>query len=123
MIAAVLVPIVLCVDDDRNVLRALSRQLWDEPYHVITLAEPEAALAWAKDSEVRVLVTDQRMAVMTGTELLAAVAAERPDIRSIVLTAYPDEQLARMVRDRKVDGLVIKPWSGDDLKRRIRALL
>ncbi len=117
------VPIVLCVDDERPVLSSLSRLLSDEPYRVVTVQDPASAIEWVRDGGVEVVVTDQRMPAMQGTDLLRDVATIQPDIRTLVLTAHPDRELEAMVRRRQIGGLVTKPWDDEDLKRRIRALL
>jgi thioredoxin reductase (NADPH) len=57
------------------------------------------------------VVTDQRMPRMTGVELLAHVAAEAPDAKRVLLTAYADTEVAmRAINDIRLDHYLMKPW-------------
>ena len=116
-------PLVLCVDDEPAVLSSLKRALREEPYDVVTTANPHEALHWAATQEVGVLVTDHRMPEMTGTQLLGALAERSPRTEGVLLTAYPSapEVLERVASSRV--RLMAKPWMADDLRRTIRELL
>lgn len=116
-------PLVICVDDEAPVLSALRRTFRNEPYEVLTTEHPKEALEWMEDEEVTVLITDQRMAEMPGTELVHAARRRRPAAACMILTGYPEsvpgESLARP------DGpyLMPKPWIDEDLRRTVRRLL
>src|SRR5437868_13772349 len=63
-------PVVLCVDDERPVLAALTRALRREPYELVTTEDPEEALERIRSGAVSVILADYRMRVMGGTSLL-----------------------------------------------------
>ena len=63
--------LVMLVDDEANVLSALTRALIDEPFEVITATSGQEALELMEGKTVKVIVSDERMVGMQGSELLA----------------------------------------------------
>lgn len=107
-------PLVVCVDDEAPVLRALQRTLGRSPYDLRTTSRPEEALRWSRERTLDVLVTDQRMPGMAGTELVEAVRERSPETSWIVLTAYPDPAIRP---------LILKPWDDAALRRTVDELV
>jgi response regulator RpfG family c-di-GMP phosphodiesterase len=114
---------VLIVDDDDAMLAALRRALRGEPYDVLTALDPATALETLVRLRVDLVVADQRMPAMRGTELLALIEARAPEIARIVLTAYPDEETITCRRERRIDRLLTKPCDDSELRLAIRQLL
>jgi response regulator RpfG family c-di-GMP phosphodiesterase len=115
--------LVVCVDDDPEVLSALRRSLRREPYAVLTTSLPEQALEWVRSRDVSALVTDERMPGMTGTDLAKRVFAHSPATACIVLTAYA-AWTARVHRFRQsVQCLVSKPWDDAMLRKALLGFL
>jgi len=73
---------VLLVDDDREMLVALTKGLarWDDTFAVLTAESGSAALAQLRSQEISLVVTDLKMPEMDGFELLAAIMQNYPDI-------------------------------------------
>src|SRR5579862_6565656 len=80
---------VVCVDDEPSILAALRRSLRQDPYDVLTTDSADDAIRWVATREVSLVITDQRMPGMQGTELLAEVSRHSPSTARIILTAYP----------------------------------
>src|SRR5215831_12509834 len=80
---------VLCVDDEPQVLSALQRTLRREPYEVLRAGGGLEALDLLERFPIKVVVTDERMPTMTGSELLSKVRSLRPEVGRIILTGYP----------------------------------
>lgn len=117
-------PVVVFVDDEQAVLSSLTRALQGEPYHLLWTRRPEQALEWVMNHPIHILVADQRMPGMTGTELLKSTLVLSPDTKRVMLTAYADAQLlAAASSDAKVDHFLEKPWDENRLKQIIRSLL
>lgn len=114
---------VVCVDDDLATLAAMKRQLRDEPYDVMTTTDPDVALEWIRDLDVGVLVTDQRMPVKTGGELLREVETMSPSTLSVVLTGYAEQVLAMPEMERSARLIFSKPWDAGEFRRAILELL
>ncbi|MET0937642.1 MAG: FAD-dependent oxidoreductase [Gaiellaceae bacterium] len=112
-------PVLLAVDDDREVVRAIERDLrnhYSRDFTVLAAGSGEEALELIRrlvprGDPLALVVTDQRMPKMTGVELLAHVAAEAPDAKRVLLTAYADTEVAmRAINDIRLDHYFMKPW-------------
>ena len=79
---------ILLVDDDGNFRRVLEYQLQEDGYRVLTAPSAAAALQQFKAEDVDVVLTDVKMPVSDGMDLLARLKALRPDLPVIVLTAH-----------------------------------
>jgi len=110
--------VVVCVDDDPQVLNAVQRLLRREPYELLTTDKPETALRWLGEGGVRLLITDLRMPQMDGRELIKVVEERFPGTASLILTGYPDQ-----VPTRSRPRLIAKPWNDTELKDAIRSLV
>jgi two-component system response regulator HupR/HoxA len=113
-------PALLLVDDEEPVL-ALVPQLFRGEMPVLTARSGEEALARLAEREVGVVIADQRMPGMSGTDFLAHVAEEKPDIVRIVLTAYAEaENLLEAINTGRVYQFIVKPWENRELVQIVR---
>ncbi len=112
-------PVLLAVDDDAEVLRAVERDLrqrYSERYRVIRADSGATALAALRGLKVRnhsvaLLLADQRMPQMTGVEFLGEAMQLFPDAKRTLLTAYADTDAAiRAINDAKIHHYLLKPW-------------
>src|SRR3954470_9732912 len=95
-------PVVLAVDDDADVLRAVERDLrkqYGARYRVMSADSGPAALDILKRlgqrfEPVALLVADYRMPHMSGIDFLSAAIRDFPDVRRVLLTAYTDTEAA-----------------------------
>jgi signal transduction histidine kinase len=107
---------VLYVDDLQTNL-VLFQATFENDYNVILAKSVEEALEIMKTQEIQVLVTDQRMPDMSGTELLEIVAVEYPDIRRFLLTAFTDfETVVEAVNKGHIHGYINKPLKADEIR-------
>jgi len=107
-------PIILAVDDEPQILRALAALLGTR-FEVLSDSDGRAAIETLKAREVAVILSDQRMPGMTGDQFLAQ-ARTVSDATRILLTGYADlEATVRAVNDGKIYGFVAKPWDPDRL--------
>ena len=116
-------PVVLCVDDDPLVLRSLERELRHEPVEVLSTLHPEVALRWVEEHDVAVLLTDQRMPGMSGTQLIEEVLECSPNTTCVLLTAYPRDTAVIPSFGNGTYGLIPKPWDGPMLQSTVRRIL
>ena len=112
-------PVILAVDDEPAVLRAIERELRGHvgsAYTVIAADSGASALDVVRrlalrDTPVALLLVDQRMPGMTGVELLAATMELAPDAKRVLLTAYADTDAAiRAINEIHLDQYLQKPW-------------
>src|SRR3989475_6644631 len=116
-------PALLVVDDEEPVL-ALVPQLFPGEFPILTARSGEEALARLAEAEVGVVIADQRMPGMPGTELLARVAEEKPDVVRIVLTAYADAgSLLEAINAGRVYQFITKPWENAELVQIVRGAM
>lgn len=102
--------VVLLVDDDQNVLHGLVRAFRHQPYELYTATSGEEALLILKGRNVDVIVTDEQMPGMCGSDLLAWVAENYPEVTRIVLTGRPTVEIAiRAINEGGVYQFFTKP--------------
>lgn len=106
---------IMIVDDEPANLRLLDR-LFRFEHTVLTAESGERALELLAEHDVALIITDQRMPVMTGIELLKRTATLRPHMVRIILTGYTDvESLVEALNTGLVYKYVTKPWDNDAL--------
>src|SRR6202162_4476865 len=112
-------PILLSVDDDSDVLRAIERDLrsqYGAEYRVIGSDSPEGALDLLKQLKVRndsvaLLLADQRMPRMDGVAFLQEAMHVFPDAKRALLTAYADTNAAiSAINQASINYFFLKPW-------------
>lgn len=107
---------IMVVDDEPANLRLLEK-LFRRDYHVLSARSGAEALRLLEQHDVALLITDQRMPGMTGTELLTCAASLRPHMVRIICTAYVDiEALIDAVNCGQVYRYVTNPWNDEDLR-------
>jgi two-component system response regulator HupR/HoxA len=116
-------PVVLCVDDDPGVLNALRRSLSRERCDVITAGGPDEALAWLNEVPVHLVIADQRMPDMTGTELLNQVRKRSPQTARALLTGHRTPSVVRLGLEAGADAFFFKPWDERYLIDTVRRIL
>ncbi|NRA34217.1 MAG: response regulator [Polyangiaceae bacterium] len=101
---------VLLVDDEHRVLEALSLLFWNQPYKVMTAASGAIALELMSENAVDVVVADEHMPIMRGSELLRQVRKEYPETIRVVLSGRMTlDSAVRAVNDGGVFRLLQKP--------------
>ena len=118
-------PIILTVDDDPEVLRAVERDLrrrYGRDYRVLRADSGASALdalgkLKLRGDPVALFLVDQRMPRMTGVEFLEEARALYPKARKVLLTAYADTDAAiRAINDVGLDHYLQKPWDPPEEK-------
>ena len=112
-------PVLLSVDDDSDVLRAIERDLrsqYGAEYRVMSSDSPEQALDILKQLKVRndsvaLLLADQRMPRMDGVQFLQEAMRIYPDAKRALLTAYADTNAAiSAINNAGINYFFLKPW-------------
>ncbi|HJR00444.1 MAG TPA: adenylate/guanylate cyclase domain-containing protein [Methylomirabilota bacterium] len=107
---------ILLVDDEPRVLDALEALLAMD-HRVLRADRPAAALELIGREDVAVVVSDQRMPGMTGTELLTRCRETAPDAVRILLTAFTDlDALMDSINAAGVYHFLLKPWDPKELR-------
>lgn len=118
-------PVILAVDDEPEVLRAVQRDLrarYADKYQILGETGGREAIATIKElalrgSPVALILADQRMPKTTGVDVLRASLEIYPDVKKALLTAYADTEAAiSAINDVGLDQYIMKPWDPPDLK-------
>jgi two-component system, response regulator, stage 0 sporulation protein F len=125
ILAPVLPPAILVVDDHPGILALLHRLLGDFVcnYEIVPFSDGEAALAHATQRLVPLVFTDFLMPMMTGLELTTALKTATPGIRVALVTAYDTAELRQRARANGVDYFLPKPFPFDELEAIVRTVL
>lgn len=109
---------IVCVDDERNILRAIRRVFRKANYNIITcISAKECLNVLEKGHNVNLIISDQRMPEMSGIELFSIVKEKYPDIIRILLTGYTDaESIKEAINRGSVYKIFFKPWDDDVLR-------
>ncbi len=112
---------ILFVDDEANVLASLKRLLRRDGYRILTAGSGREGLDLLATNPVQVVVTDQRMPEMSGTEFIGRVKELYPDTVRIVLSGYTDlESITHMINAGAVYKFLTKPWDDEQLRENMR---
>ncbi|HSJ26570.1 MAG TPA: FAD-dependent oxidoreductase [Acidimicrobiia bacterium] len=112
-------PSIVLVDDDPEVLASVERDIrhrYASSYRVVSAGSGADALSlvdrlMVREDPVALVVADQRMPGLTGTEVLARVAEQLPDTKRVLLTAYADTDAAISAINRAhIHYYILKPW-------------
>lgn len=109
---------ILCVDDERNVLRSLERIFLDDDYEIVLAGSGEDGLRIMEESgPFQVVISDYRMPVMNGVEFLREVYQRWPETVRIVLSGYADAgAIVAAINEGHIYRFIPKPWNDDDLR-------
>ncbi len=113
-------PLVLYVDDERP-NRIVFERAFAAKFRVKAVADGNEALTVLAQEPVAVLLTDQRMPIMTGDVLLRRVKRDHPDVVRVVMTAYADiEPILAAINEGLVARYILKPWDREELEQLLR---
>lgn len=111
---------ILVVDDEETVRNLLQRLLSEAGYEVVTAANGEEALCRVSQGEVNVVLLDIKMPGMSGTEALAKITAEYPDVCVLMVTAVVEVQTAVETLKLGAYDYITKPFNRDDVIKKLR---
>lgn len=115
---------ILIVDDEPNVLSALKR-LFDEGQLVVhTAGTAEEAMNILKANPVKVIISDERMPTIKGSQLLSMVREQYPRTVRIMLTGYADIEAAiKAVNEGEIYRFFTKPWDDEEIRKTVWAAI
>jgi len=112
---------VLYVDDEEINLINFRETMCDE-FDIFTAATGEEALnLLAREGEMSLVASDQRMPGMSGVELLTRVKENWPDTTRMIISAYTEiNELMEAINQAEVFRYFVKPWEESELRLAIR---
>jgi DNA-binding NtrC family response regulator len=113
---------ILLVDDDEHSRQSLKQILAEDGYDVTTCADGAEVLGVMEHSEFDVLITDLKMPKMNGIELLEKVKETKPDIHTIIITAFGETDTYLKAMNVGAADYLNKPIDYTELTRILKAL-
>lgn len=111
---------LLLVDDEENITAALSRLFRRDGYTILRANSGKEGLALLETHQVGVIISDQRMPEMTGTEFLTQVKMRYPDTLRIVLSGYTElSSVTEAINRGAVYKFLTKPWEDELLRENV----
>jgi diguanylate cyclase (GGDEF)-like protein len=112
---------LLIVDDEVRIVRALQRTLLRDGYHILTAQSAAQALDLLASHDVQVILCDQRMPGMSGTEFLSRAKDIYPDTIRLMLTGYAElDSVLDAINRGAIFRFFTKPWDDESIRRHIR---
>lgn len=118
-------PIIFAIDDDRQVLNAITQDLktyYRKSYRILSTLSAEEALKSLvelknRNETVALFISDQRMPEMEGVDFLQQAIAIYPAAKRVLLTAYSDTSAAiKAINELRLDYYLMKPWDPPEEK-------
>lgn len=107
---------ILYVDDERNNIIVFKNTFFRH-YNIFTALSGEEGLEIIKNNEIHLVITDQKMAGMSGVEFLENVVESHPDTIRMILTAFSDiDFIMRAINTCGIYQYILKPWDSRELK-------
>ncbi len=115
---------VLLVDDEMFITRALKRLLRRESYEVVIANSGQEAIELMEKQSFNLIISDQLMPEMTGTELLKIVRDRWPNTIRMILSGYSEiNSIINAINDSSIYKYIAKPWNDEELRLHIRRAL
>jgi YesN/AraC family two-component response regulator len=117
-------PVILIVDDEEYVLSSLKRLLRRDGYRILTALNGEEGFKLLSENDVQLVISDQRMPDMSGTEFLAKVKDEFPNAIRTIISGYTDiNSITESVNKGHIYKFFYKPWDDNNLRLEIKQCL
>jgi len=115
---------VLFVDDEPNVTEGLKRALRNEPFEILTAVSAAEGLSLLAQEPIDVVVADEKIPGMSGSEFLAQVRRDYPDTIRMILTGHATLEAAILaINEGRIYRFFTKPCNAADLAITIRRAL
>ncbi len=112
-------PSLLLVDDEERILRSLA-MLFRANYAIQITTDPQEAIAIVQRAPVHVIVSDQKMPLMQGADLLREIRSKSPNTMRILLTGYSElDAIIASVNEGEIFRYINKPWDAAELKKTV----
>jgi response regulator RpfG family c-di-GMP phosphodiesterase len=118
-----MLPSVLLLDDEQEVLNALQRVLRND-YQVHAFTDANTALEFFQNSPTQIVISDMKMPKINGAEFLSRIVDINNRCKRVVLTGYADTELAKQaINEGKISAYLTKPWENVELKATLTTLI
>ena len=114
-------PTLLLVDDEARITRSL-KMLFRGEFDVLTTDNGHEAIEMARQQTISVVISDQRMPIMSGVEVLRGIREVSPNTMRLLLTGYADlAAVIGSVNEGEIFRFLQKPWDAEQIRADVRA--
>jgi len=115
---------ILIVDDEENVISALKRIFMDDAINVLSAASALEGIELLKQNAVKLVISDEQMPGMSGSEFLSMIRQEYPHVVRIILTGHASIEAAmKAINDGEIYRFFIKPWNNYEIRTTVKAAI
>ena len=112
---------LLLLDDEKHIASALKRVFYKQGYEILAALNADEAFDFMATYDVGVIISDQRMPEMTGTDFFSRVKDLYPDSVRIILSGYTElKSVTDAINEGAIYKFFTKPWDDDLLRKNIR---
>lgn len=112
---------ILLLDDEEFILKSLKRLLRRDGYNILTALNGDEGFKILNENDVQLIISDQRMSGMSGTEFLEKVKDDFPDIIRTILSGYTDvDSITESINKGHIFKFFFKPWNDNNLRLEIK---
>jgi two-component system, response regulator RegA len=115
--------LILVVDDERDACLMLRRILSAMGHDVVTFNAAHSALEWLQGQVPQLAVLDYRLPDLDGLQLLGLMRSNYPDVKVLMLTAYPSAEVAAEAMALGAIAYLLKPIEIEELEARVEESL
>ncbi len=111
---------LLIIDDEIEITKSLFRQFRKE-YNVFTASSAQDAMSVMENNNIQLVISDQRMPVMTGLDFFITIKEKYPDAIKIMLSGYSDiEAVIGAINEGQIYRYITKPWNPEELSKLLK---
>lgn len=112
--------VILYLDDEEVNLTGF-KFVFRSDYHILTASSVKEACKLLAENHVKLIISDQRMPDMLGTDFFQSISEDYPDVIKIILTAYADSDTAiKAINQTNIYQFLIKPWKKEKMSETIK---
>jgi CheY-like chemotaxis protein len=114
---------ILIADDETPIVQLCLKVLQAAGHSVVGVTKGEDALSRLVDESVELLVVDYKMPSLDGFEVIRRARLLRPTLKIVLMTGHATQTVMAEAQQKKLDGLVIKPFTPDELHKAVETAL
>lgn len=115
---------ILIVDDEENVISALKRIFMDDPIHILSATSASEGLELLKENTVKLVISDERMPGITGSEFLSMIRQKYPHVIRIILTGHASIEAAmKAINEGEIYRFFVKPWNDYEIRLTVKTAI
>jgi len=116
-------PSILVVDDEQHLLELLIRIFGKKGFEVKTALGGPEALKLLEEKSFDLAILDIRMGPMNGIQLLEQIKGQQPNLKAVMMTAYPTSETRSLALEKGASAYLTKPLDLEELVKTIELLL